>query len=164
MKLLLLITFYLSLLSLYSCSTTPDMTKKEVYTILNEIIADDSLNGLYVCITPVELEPSTVFGFTTSDVRFIKRQKIVFHDFKFEPNNLKFYDASKKKFIFMEVDTSCNGWSDRTLSFPLISANRLKVVFKSMYAGVSGEYVYVKENGKWKLENIFNRLIGHPEI
>ena len=164
MRLLLLTTFYLSLLSQYSCSTTPDLTKKEVYAILNEIIADNSLNGLYICVTPLELELSTVFGFTSTDVRFIKRQKKIFHDFKFEPNNLKFYSPSMKKFIFMEVDTSCNGWSDRTLSFPLISPSRIKVVFKSMSAGVSGEYVYLKENGKWKLENTFNRVIMHPEI
>ncbi len=146
---------------LCSCNKTPDLTKDEVYKIMNEIIADDSL-GLYViCSTPIGIGLSDEFGFSAEDKKFIERQNEIFKGFKYEPNKLKYYSWRIKAFDFIEIDTTCNAGIINRLSFPLISADRQRVVFENtedchcMLGGQGGQYLYIKKNGHWKFEKSF---------
>jgi hypothetical protein len=166
-QLLFVLTFHSALFSLCSCKRTPDLTKEEVYKILNEIIADDSLPFFEICATSDDLEYSEEFGFSDADKNFIHRQKEIFESFKFEPNNLKFYSPRGKEYVFVKIDTYCTEGIVHRLSFPLISADRSRVIFKNtqdcincLLGGQSGDDLYVKKNGKWKFEKSFNRWIS----
>lgn len=151
---------------LFSCNRTPDLTKDEVYKILNEIIADDSLRLYTVCWQVDNLSVTDKYGFSNQDKKFIERQNKIFKDFKFEPNRLKFYSRKKKDFDFAYVDTSCKVGIETRLSFPLISVDRQRVVIENtedchcMLGGQGGKDLYVKQNGHWKREKSFDRWIS----
>lgn len=148
------------------CNRTQDLTKDEVYKILNEIIAEDSLRLNAVCWQVDNLSVTDAYGFSGQDKKFIERQSEIFKDFKFEPKRLKFYSRKKKSFDFVYVDTSCKAGILTRLSFPLISADRQRVVIENtedchcMLGGQGGKDLYVKENGHWKREKSFNRWIS----
>jgi hypothetical protein len=151
---------------LISCNRTPDLTKNEVYNILNEIIADDSLRLYTVCWQVDDLSVSDDYGFDSQDRKFIERQKRIFKDFRFEPKRLKFYSRKKKSFDFIHIDTSCKEGILNRLSFPLISADRKKVVIRNtedcncMLGEQGGKDLYIKQNGHWKREKSFDRWIS----
>ena len=158
---LLLFTIFLN-----GCNRKQNLTKDEVYKILNEIIADDSL-GLYaVCRQVDKLSVTDEYGFSEQDKKFIERQSEIFKDFKFEPKRLKFYSRKKKSFDFVYVDTSCKAGILTRLSFPLISTDRQRVVIENtqdchcMLGGQGGKDLYVKHNGHWKREQSFDRWIS----
>ena len=65
--LIFLTTFFIS------CNRTPDLTKDEVYKILNEIIADDSLRLYTVCWQVDNLSITDEYGFSNQDKKFIER-------------------------------------------------------------------------------------------
>ena len=50
-----------------SCNRTPDLTKDEVYKILNEIIADDSFRSCTVCWQVDKLSVADESGFGKQD-------------------------------------------------------------------------------------------------
>jgi hypothetical protein len=152
-----------------SCNRAPDLTKDEVYKILNEIIADDSLRLYTVCWQVDNLSVANEYGFSDQDKKFIERQSEVFKNFKFEPNRLKFYSRKKKGFEFVYVDTTCKVGILTRLSFPLISADRQRVVIENtedchcMLGGQSGKDLYIKQNGHWKMEKSFDRWISQND-
>ena len=158
--LILLTTFFIS------CNKTTDLTKDEVYKILNEIIADDSLRLYTVCWQLDNLPISNNYGFNDKDKKFIERQNEIFKDFKFEPNRLKSYSRKKKIFDFIYIDTSCKEGILNRLSFPLISFDRQRVVIENtedchcMLGGQGGKDLYVKQNGHWKREKSFDSWIS----
>jgi hypothetical protein len=142
------------------------LTKDEVYKILNEIIADDSLNLYTVCWQLDNVPISDEYGFSSQDKKFIERQNTIFKGFKFEPKRLKSYSRRKQKFDFVYIDTSCNEGILNRLSFPLISADRQRVVIENtedchcMLGGQGGKDLYIKQNGHWKREKSFDRWIS----
>jgi hypothetical protein len=150
-----------------SCNKTPDLTKGEIYKILNEIIADDSLRLYTICRQADNLSVSDEYDFSKSDKKFIERQNEIFNGFEFEPDMLKSYSRKKKDFDFVYIDTSCKEGIVNRLSFPLISADRLKVVVKNtedchcMLGGQGSTDLYIKQNGHWKMENSFESWISH---
>lgn len=150
----------------FSCNRTPDLTKDEVYKILNEIIADDSLRLHTICWQVDNLSITDEYGFNSDDKKFIERQKNIFKDFKFEQNQLKFYSRKKQTYDFIYIDTSCKEGILNRLSFPLISADRQRVVIENtedcncMLGGQGGKDLYIKQNGHWKLEQSFDRWIS----
>jgi hypothetical protein len=158
--LILLIIFFVS------CKRTPDLSKDEVYKILNEIIADDSLTLYTVCSHLDNLSDSDDYGFSNKDKKFIERQNEIFKDFKFEPGRLKFYSRKKKGFDFIDIDTSCKAGILNGVSFPLISTNRQRLVIKitedchCMLGGQGGIYLYIKQNEHWKRGKSFDYWIG----
>jgi hypothetical protein len=149
-----------------SCTRTPDLTKDEVYKILNEIIADDSLSLYGVCWQVDNLSVSDDYGFSSKDKKFIDRQKEIFKDFRFEPKRLKFYSWKKQGFSFIYIDTSCNTGILNRLSFPLISTDRQRVVIENtedchcMLGGQGSKDLYIKQNGHWKREKSFDSWIS----
>jgi hypothetical protein len=142
------------------------LTKDEVYKILNEIIADDSLRLYTVCWKVDNLSVTDEYGFSNQDKKFIERQSKIFKDFKFEANRLKFYSRKKKAFDFAYIDTSCKVGIETRLSFPLISVDRQRVVIENtedchcMLGGQGGKDLYIKQNGHWKREKSFDRWIS----
>lgn len=150
----------------FSCNKTPDLTKDEVYKILNEIIADDSLSLHTVCWQVDNLSITDEYGFNNIDKKFIERQKEIFKDFKFEQKQLKFYSRKKQAFDFIYIDTSCKEGILNRLSFPLVSADRQRVVIENTedcncrLGGQGGKDLYIKQNGHWKLEKSFDRWIS----
>ena len=152
--------------SLSGCKRTPDLTKEEVYNILNEIIADDSLRLYTVCWQFDSLPISNNYGFNDRDKEFITRQKVVFRNFKIEPNKLKSYSRRKKVFDFIDIDTTCDAGVISRLSFPLISADRQRVVIENtedchfMLGGRGSKDLYVKRSGHWRREKSFDQWIS----
>jgi hypothetical protein len=149
-----------------SCNRTPDLTRDEIYKILNEIIADDSLRLNRVCWQVDHLSITDEYGFGSDDKKFIKRQSGVFKDFKFESKRLKFYSRRKQTYDFVYIDTTCKEGILNRLSFPLVSLDRQRVVIENtedcncMLGGQGGKDLYIKQNGHWKLEKSFGRWIS----
>jgi hypothetical protein len=166
MKILFVQFLILSTILFSGCNRTPDLTKDEVYKILNEIIADDSLRLHTVCWQVDNLPVADEYGFSNKDKKFIELQRKIFKDFKFEPNRLKFYSRKKKTFDFAYIDTSCKVGIETRLSFPLISADRQRVVIENTedchctLGGQGGKDLYIKKNGHWKREKSFDRWIS----
>jgi hypothetical protein len=149
-----------------SCNKEPDLTKEEVYQLLNEIIADDSLRLYTVCWRADVLAISTDYGFSDRDQKFINQQNEIFRDFKFEPERLRAYSRKKQKYISILIDSSCKVGILNHLSFPLVSVDRKRVVLQNtedcncMLGGHGGKYLFIKENGHWKKEKSFDTWIS----
>jgi hypothetical protein len=149
-----------------SCKKSNDLTKEEIYTIMNEIIADDSLQLYVVCATPSSFSISDEYGFNENDKKFIERQRKLFKDFKYDDNSLKSYSWKKKAFDFVEIDHKCDVGIINVLSFPLISEDRKSVVFENrqdchcMLGDQSNTSMYIKENGHWKRKKVFDAWIS----
>ena len=167
MKHLIFLSFILSFF-LCSCKRTPDLTKDEVYKILNEIIADDSLWLSPLCSQASHLKMNDEYGFSDQDKDFIQRQELIFKNFKFEVNKLKIYSSAWKSDRFFEVDTVCYA-GNHLLSFPLISIDRKRVVFDDNGSGVTwggfgGQKLFIKVNGHWKFEKCIGCWISFNEF
>ncbi|MEO8173632.1 MAG: hypothetical protein ABI581_11135 [Sediminibacterium sp.] len=119
-----------------------------------------------VCNKLDELDVSPDFGFNAADKKFIERQQKFFKNFRLEEHKLLSYSGSKKKFNFIEVDTSCNAGIITRLSFPLISISRDRVFFKNtedchgMLCGQGGKDLYIKQKGRWTKQKSFDRWIS----
>jgi len=159
-----IISILLSIIFFNSCNRPQDLTEDEVYSILNEIIQDDSLFFFEICHSPLEISYSKEYGMTEDDENFIARQKKLFASFEFSENRIKPYYWNYKH-EYVRIDSVCNITRVDRLSFPLISIDRKKVVFKHIDNGIggsSGEHLYVKQkNGKWKHERYFNYWIEY---
>lgn len=148
------------------CNKPPDLTEEEVYKILNEIIADDSLLIYRACWQVEKLSVSDDYGFGWQDKKFIKQQNEIFKGFRLEPNRLKFYSRREKRPVFIDIDTTCNVGILNHLSFPLISADRQRVVIANtencncFLGGQGGTHLYVKQKGHWKKERSFDQWIS----
>ncbi|HEY8658359.1 MAG TPA: hypothetical protein VIL78_04940 [Hanamia sp.] len=146
---------------------TSDLRKDEVYEILNEIIADDSLTLYTVCSHLDNLSDSDDYGFNNQNKKFIERQNEIFKGFQFESNKLKFYSRKKKGFDFIYIDTSCKKGVVNGLSFPLISTDRQRVVLKiteDCHCGLGGQggiFLYLKQNGHWKRGKSFDHWASY---
>jgi hypothetical protein len=151
-----------------ACQSTPNLTEYEVYNIINEIIADDSLFINKVCweFRDVQLTEEYKQEFTQDDISFIDRQRELFKNLKVKPNRLKWYIRSTKSFQFTTVYTECNKGSLYHISFPLISVDRQKVLIEfqddcnCMLGGQGGKDLYEKKNGKWVRTKGFDHWIS----
>ena len=128
---------------------------------------------MYRICSKVDVLPFTgdfVKEFNENDKKFIQRQKLLFKDFKLEPNRLKWYSSRKKAFVFMKIDTICIKESLYRISFPIISSDRTKVLIEitqdcnCMLGGQSGKELFIKQNGHWKRIKSFDRWISEKII
>lgn len=140
-----------------SCKSTPDLTEEEVYTILNEIIADDSLFVDRACwkFQDINLTTEMKNEFTKEDLEFIKLQQTIFKNTTIKSDKLKWFHRRKKEFVSTTIDTVCNEGFLYHISFPIISADRQKVLIEiqedcnCMLGGSGGKDLYEKKNGHW---------------
>ncbi len=151
-----------------ACKSTPDLTEEEVYTLLNEIIADDSLPISRVCqkFEDIELTAEIKSEFTEQDLQFISQQKTRFKNKTIKSGKLKWFHKRKKVFINTNIEPACDRGSLYRISFPLVSADRHKILIElnedcnCMLGGTGGKYLYEKKNGRWVRTRAFDRWIG----
>lgn len=164
----LIIISALTTLFLSSCNWTPNLTKDEVYTIVNEIIADDSLYIDRACwkFGNIKLTPEIKKEFNEQDLKFIERQKDLFKNSKINPNKLKWFHKRNNSLAYTTIDTICNEGILYHISFPLISVNRQKVIIEfredcnCMLGGQGGKDLYEKKNGHWVRTKGFDHWIS----
>lgn len=151
-----------------SCKSTPDLTENEVYTIINEIIVDDSLPIYQACwkFKNIKLTENYKKEFTEEDLGFISEQNEIFKDLKIKPNKLKWYKKRQKAYEFTSIDTICDQGILYHISFPLISADRKKVIIEfqedcnCLLGGQGGKDLYEKKNGHWIRIKSFDHWIS----
>lgn len=164
----LIILSTLTVLLLGSCQSPPDLKEEEVYTIVNEIIADDSLPIMRACwkFREIELTPEYKKEFTEQDVDFIRRQKELFKNWTIKPNKLKWFQRRNKVFLNTTIDTICDQGILHHISFPLISIDRKKVIIEfqedcnCMLGGQGGKDLYEKINGHWVRAKGFDHWVS----
>jgi hypothetical protein len=137
-----------------SCNTPKDIEEDEIYSILNGIIADDSLYVGSICSEFVHLylTDETKKDFSENDIKFINRQIENYKEYRIKPNILKCYICStikNKKQTFVPIIPNC-GESTSTFSFPLISIDRKKVLMEISVLSTTGIYLFIFQNGHWK--------------
>jgi hypothetical protein len=168
---LLLILALSSAWCLTACKPTPDLTEKEVYTILNEIIADDSLTINQVCwkFQPLQIPSEANQEFTVGDRLFSSRQSELFKSLKIKPATLKWFRRRNERAEFTAVDTVCTHGILYHLSFPLVSADRRKVLLaitedcNCMLGGQGTKSLYEKKQGRWVRTKQFDQWISVRE-
>jgi hypothetical protein len=166
-----LVISILSAWCLSACKPTPDLTEKEIYTILNEIIADDSLTIHQVCwkFQPLQIPPEASREFTMRDKLFSSRQSEQFKNLKIKPATLKWFRKRSRRYDFTVVDTVCKQGILYHLSFPVVSADRKKVLLKltedcnCMLGGQGSKNLYEKKQGRWVLTKRFDQWISFRE-
>ncbi len=168
----LIIISTLTALFFSSCKSTRDLTEDEVYTIINEIIADDSLSIYQVCwkFQELELTEEDKKEFTKDDIIFIGKQREIFKNSKVKPGKLKWLKKRSNTYEFIAVDTVCNEGVLYHISFPLISADRQKVIIEfqedcnCILGGQGGKDLYEKKKGHWVRTKGFDHWIGENKI
>ena len=164
----LIIISTLTALFFGSCKSTPDLTEGEVYTILNEIIAYDSLYVNRVCwkFQNIDLTTEMKKEFTKEDLDFIERQQTLFKNTTIKSDKLKWYHRRKNAFVSTTIDTFCNEGILYHISFPIISVDRQKVIIEfqedcnCMLGGQGGKDLYEKKNGHWVRTKGFDHWIS----
>jgi hypothetical protein len=163
-----LIIAALAMLFTASCQSPNDLTEEEVYTIINEVISDDSLFIYSVCweFQELEMTPEMKKEFTSKDIAFIHTQNERFKNLKVKPNKLKWYKRRQKIFDFTKVDTVCDQGIIYHLSFPLISVDRQKLIIEfqedcnCFLGGQGGKDLYEKKNGHWVKTKGFDHWVS----
>ncbi len=163
--------FLLLIVLASSCKSTPDLTEDEVYGIINEIVVDDSLFLDHVCwkFRTIPVKEEYKKEFTEKDIDFINEQNEHFKDLKIKPNKIKWFRKSKKVFQYAIVDTLCDQGFLYHVSFPIISANRKKVIIEfqedcnCLLGGQGGKYLYEKKNGHWIQKKGYDQWISQNE-
>jgi hypothetical protein len=158
MKNLLVLFLFLSVIALTSCTKPKDLTEDEIYSILNAIIEDDSLKFHTVCsdFINIDLQVENQNDFSKTDLEFIARQKTLFPNPTIKPDKLMWFAPNVEKLEYISIDTKCQG-NVTKISFPIISADRQKALMEFVHnpdaflGSSGGTFLYVKENGKWKL-------------
>jgi hypothetical protein len=145
-----------------------NLTEAEVYSIVNDIVRSDSLIITTVCwkFQTIELSDEMKKEFSEDDLNFIARQKKLFKNPTIRPEKLKWYHWKKKKFVNMRLDTTCNEGFVHHFSFPIVSADRKKVIIEiqsdgnCMLGGSGGKDLYEKKNGRWVKTGGFDHWIS----
>jgi len=144
-------------LLLFYVFSTPNLTEKEVYSIINEITADNKWAIDRACwkFEDIPLTSEYTKEFTLSDLGFIEKQKFLFRNIHIQPGNLKWSPAGNENFKYTTIDTTCNTGIVYHISFPLLSKDRKKVLIEFSedcncnLGGLGGKYLYEKKNGHW---------------
>jgi hypothetical protein len=161
-----IITIIIILFALTSCKKGEDLTEDEIFTIINEIIADDSvkLGPIYFEFSDLYLADNYKKYFSNDDVEFIYRQKSLFTKVKIRPNKLK-TNYSK----FLEVHEELNHGILVHISLPIISIDRKTVLIGFESNGncnmceSGGKYLYKKINNRWKRIETYEEWISINE-
>ncbi|UUF13909.1 MULTISPECIES: hypothetical protein [Flavobacterium] len=163
--------FLLLIVLASSCKSTPDLTEDEVYGIINEIVVDDSLFLDHVCweFRTIPVKEEYKKEFSEKDIDFINEQNENFKGLKIKPNKIKWFRKSKKVFQYAIVDTLCDQGFLYHISFPIISADRKKVIIEfqedcnCLLGGQGGKYLYEKKNGHWIQKKGYDQWISQNE-
>ena len=152
-----------------SCNRPKDLTSRDIYRILNEIIADNNIKLDVVCASMYRLPISEKWppDFDSEDQTFIENQKDLFKNFKLEPHRLKSFWKRTGRFQDVIIDKSCKTGMLTKFSFPLISADRKKALLEidedcnCMLGGQEVKYLFINKNGHWKRTKSYDNLISY---
>ena len=148
---------------------TADLTESEIYTIVNQIIGDNDWPVTKVCskFTDIQLTDESAREFTIADRYFMTRQRFLFRAMRIKQGSLQFKLAdSSHRVKSAFVDTACNQGILYHISFPLISADRKKVLIEfyencnCILGSRAGKYLYEKKNGHWVYTKGFDQWIS----
>jgi hypothetical protein len=143
------------------------LTEDEIYSILNEIITDDSSHFHIYDLASHFKEPTidhhVVNRFDYIELRFVNKQLDRFQNMSIKPNSIKrtgWRSLVKKNLSpFAEIKKirSDTAFYYEYFSFPIISADRKKVIVTkgsdgAPFAAGSGTYLYINYNGHWHLK------------
>ena len=148
------------------------MTEDEIYSVLNEIITDDSVRFFSTLCSTFEkpsLDNRTKKIFSDDDLNFIQRQIDVLSNMTIKPDKIKRagWRTLEKKNIspYAKTIPTCSDTIMHSyFSFPLISSDRKKVIFKIGHGGgfmVGGQEIYLfeKKNNKWVLIDTWDVIV-----
>lgn len=155
----------LSLLLFTNCENGPKpVTEDEAYALFNEVILDDTLMISDVCesFKDVNLDSSIKPFFTKKEFLFLKNQQKN-RSKKGEPNKIVYFHKGYKKGDFVQLKSNTDDCLK--ISFPLITSDRKTLLIHiettfGFLSGSSGDYMYIKKNGRWRLENIFHNIVA----
>lgn len=153
---------------LYSCKPTPEIKEKEIYSLINELVIDDTLFFDNVCceFSELSLDEDELKEFTSEDIEFNENLQSKFKHLKVKPNSIIHFHRVNNPPTFASVDKTCDKNSVVHLSLPFISIDRKKLLIKidndcnCMLGGSGGKYLFEKVNGKWKLKKSFDVWIS----
>lgn len=161
--------FYILIVFVISCSCnkSKDLSEKEVYALLNEIIKDDSLKieKIDANFLDLPLNSTCLNEFSLKDKKFIKEQYEKNRIYKVDTNKIKRYKLQRQVIIINGNDTSVFKGLLR-ISYPYISIDRKKVLIimqensDIFLGGKGGAYLYIKENVHWKRAKTINNWIN----
>jgi hypothetical protein len=163
-------TAFLTVLALFlsACNSTIDLKEDEVYTIINEIIADNSLIIKRVCweFQDIKMTDEYAKEFTKQDIEFIGLQQEIFKNTKIKPESLKWFQPINKTYVYASVDTNCDQGIIYHISFPFISADRQKVILEfhedcnCLLGGQGSRNLYERKNNHWVRTKSFDHWIS----
>ncbi len=168
----ILTTFSIILTVLFlSCGRTKDLTEDEIYTILNDIISDDSLRLTNVKGKFTELQWNSDYEkyFTKDDIIFSSEQDKIFSNLTIKPEKLKRWrwkQVQKRGHSpYITVNDTTVGCVSE-LSFPLISIDRKTVLIQftedcgGMFGYSTRKCLFKKENGRWTIKQWFDVIVS----
>jgi hypothetical protein len=142
------------------------MNEKDIYSILNEIISDDSIliDSVGNEFMQMPLKGSCVKEFSSKDIEFAQRQINNFKSRMVNPKELKLHKSENKAYFIDGSDTTITRSITR-ISFPVISIDKRKVLIEFVFnVGLlscsGGKYLYVKKNGHWKKVHVYDYWIS----
>jgi hypothetical protein len=144
-----------------ACNNTADLNEHEIFSILNQIMKDNSFRPHIICSTFDKVPRERIYqaGFSENDLNFIDHQTNKIKSLKIKQGDLKEYWPVDNKEHEVIIDSTCESSLLTRISFPLISADREKVVLGITELGQGGIYLYVKSNGKWQNRKILDHWI-----
>lgn len=166
-SLIILSIFLFAILT--SCSSSPpDLTENEVYSIINEIAAEDSLYLNVICweFESIAVTSEMSSEFTPDDLEFIASQKAKFDNTKIKPDKIHWVHRRTGQVFPARLDSTCDDGIVYHISFPLISVDRQKVIIEfeedcsCMLGGHGGKYLFEKKNGHWQRIKGFDTWIS----
>lgn len=140
-----------------ACQSTGDLSEQELYGIINEIVADDSLHLEVVCwqFKDIAWKADYKSVFNADDITFIDQQKALFKGKTILPNALHWSPRRSTQQYSSFIDSNCTKDMVYHLSFPLISKDRKKVIIEFSedcncnMGSTGGKDLYEKRKGHW---------------
>lgn len=153
---------------MYSCKSKTEINEQEIYSLINEIIFDDTIVIHNVCskLEELKLDSEQLKEFTKDDFHFNEKIKLKFKNLKIKPNSIKYFHLNYKPTDFATIDSTCNKKYVVHLSLPYISVDRKKILIKidndcnCFLGGNGGVYLYEKVKGNWLLKKSFDNWIS----
>lgn len=156
-------------LQITGCKPAPKpVTEEEAYALLNEVIIDDTLvmTEVYYRFDDFALSDEMKKEFTNDEVEFMEKQISELQVKEVKPNRIAWFHRGYKKGDFVKLLHSADSESYESISFPIISPDRKKLLIHQSYhcncmlGGSGSDNLYVKKNDRWKLVKSFNGWIS----
>jgi hypothetical protein len=151
------------------CKPAPKpVSEDEAYTLLNEVILDDTLamHRVYYRFEKLEFSEEMKKEFTPGELEFVEPQvrKPVAKEVK--PDKIIWFHRGYKPGDYVKLIHQEDSGYMTHVSFPIISPDRKKLLIhwendcNCMLGGSGSDDLYIKKNGRWKLAKTFNGWVS----